>query len=84
MKLGIMQPYFLPYLGYFSLIKNTDYFIIFDTPQYIRRGWVNRNRILDAKGNPCYITVPVVAADRNTSIMDTEINYQEKWMEKIK
>lgn len=84
MKIGIMQPYFLPYLGYFSLIKNTDYFVIFDTPQYIRRGWVNRNRILDAKGNPCYITIPVVASDRSTAIMDTEINYKEKWIEKIK
>lgn len=84
MKIGIMQPYFFPYLGYFSLIKNTNYFVIFDTPQYIRRGWVNRNRVLDSKGNPCYITVPVVAADRSTAIMDTKINNKAKWMEKIK
>lgn len=84
MKIGIMQPYFFPYLGYFSLIKNTDYFVIFDTPQYIRRGWVNRNRILDAKGEATYITVPIVSTERDTVIKDIEISYEKKWLEKIK
>ena len=46
MKLGIMQPYLFPYLGYFDLINYSDKWIIFDTVQYIRRGWMNRNRIL--------------------------------------
>jgi len=46
MKLGIMQPYFFPYLGYFSLIKYVDKFILLDEVQYIRHGWINRNRIL--------------------------------------
>ena len=38
MKIGIMQPYFLPYIGYFSLIEYSDRFIFFDTPQYIHHG----------------------------------------------
>ena len=38
-----MQPYFLPYLGYFSLIKHTDKFILLDTVQFIRHGWIERN-----------------------------------------
>ena len=46
MKLGIMQPYFLPYIGYFSIIKHTDEFILFDSVQFIRHGWIERNRIL--------------------------------------
>ena len=50
MKLGIMQPYFFPYIGYFSLIKYVDRFVFFDTPQYISHGWVNRNRILKQDG----------------------------------
>ena len=45
MKIAIMQPYLFPYIGYFSLIKNTDHFVFFDTPQYIRKGWINRKRI---------------------------------------
>lgn len=51
MKLGIMQPYFYPYLGYFSLIKHTDKWIVFDSVQYIERGWVNRNRIIHPTKN---------------------------------
>lgn len=46
MKLAIMQPYFFPYLGYFQLINAVDTFIIYDNVQFIRRGWINRNRIL--------------------------------------
>ena len=41
-----MQPYFFPYIGYFQLINAVDEWVIFDDIQYIRHGWVNRNRIL--------------------------------------
>ncbi len=50
MRLGIMQPYFFPYIGYMSLIKNTDLFILFDDVQFIRHGWIERNRILKPSG----------------------------------
>ncbi len=53
MRLGIMQPYFFPYIGYFSLIKHVDEFILFDTPQFIRHGWIERNRIKNAGGGVC-------------------------------
>ena len=46
MKLAIMQPYFFPYIGYFQLIDSVDLFIIYDNIQYTKKGWVNRNRIL--------------------------------------
>jgi len=46
MKLAIMQPYFLPYIGYFQLIKAVNLFIIYDDVQFIKRGWINRNYIL--------------------------------------
>jgi len=46
MILGIMQPYFFPYIGYFALMRVTEQWIVFDTPQYIRKGWINRNRVL--------------------------------------
>jgi hypothetical protein len=46
MKLGIMQPYFLPYIGYWQLIKSVDVFVIYDNIQYTKKGWFNRNRYL--------------------------------------
>jgi hypothetical protein len=46
MKLGIMQPYFLPYIGYFQLIAAVDQFIIYDNIKYTKKGWINRNRFL--------------------------------------
>lgn len=82
-KLAIMQPYFFPYLGYFSLIKYTNKFIFFDTPQYIKKGWINRNRVLNDKGKWDYITVPVVKSARETPINKIEINNTIAWREKI-
>ena len=48
MKLGIMQPYLFPYIGYFQLINYVDSFVLFDDIQFINKGWVNRNRILSS------------------------------------
>jgi len=83
MKLGLMQPYFFPYLGYFSLIKNTDCFIFFDTPQYERRGWMNRNRIINANGEVAYISVPLNKAPQQTAIKDMTIDNSQKWGESM-
>lgn len=46
MNLGIMQPYFMPYIGYFQLIHTVDEFIVYDNIQFTKRGWIQRNRIL--------------------------------------
>ena len=46
MKLAIMQPYFLPYIGYFQLIGAVDTFVVYDNIKYTKIGWVNRNRML--------------------------------------
>jgi len=46
MKLGIMQPYFLPYIGYFQLINAVDKYVIYDDVNYIKGGWINRNKLL--------------------------------------
>ena len=46
MVVGIMQPYFLPYLGYWQLINAVDKFVIYDDVNYIKGGWINRNRYL--------------------------------------
>jgi len=83
MKIGIMQPYFFPYPGYFSLIAQCDTWVVFDVPQYIRHGWVNRNRILHPKEGWQYIVVPLEKHSRNTAIRDIRISRTVNWPEKI-
>ena len=57
-RVAIMQPYFLPYVGYFHLINAVDEFVIYDNIQYTKKGWINRNRIL-VNGNDRIITLPI-------------------------
>lgn len=74
----------MPYLGYVSLIKNTDEFILFDTVQFIRHGWIERNRILKPNGGWQYIQVPIIKQNgRETIIKDIKINNSENWKSKI-
>lgn len=50
--IAIMQPYFLPYIGYWQLINAVDVFVIYDNIQYTKKGWINRNRyLLNGKDN---------------------------------
>lgn len=58
MKIAIMQPYFLPYIGYFQLINAVDEFVIYDNIEFTKKGWINRNRIL-VNGRDAYITLPL-------------------------
>jgi WbqC-like protein family len=59
MKLGIMQPYFFPYLGHFALIAAVDEWVVFDITQYTRKSWLSRNRILRPAGGWTYVSVPL-------------------------
>lgn len=83
MRLGIMQPYFFPYIGYMSLIKHVDMFILFDTAQFIRHGWIERNRILKPSGGWQYMGVPLKKHEQKIAIRDIEINNQIEWKDKI-
>ena len=46
MKVAIMQPYFFPYIGYFQLINAVDVFVVYDDVNFIKQGWISKNRIL--------------------------------------
>jgi hypothetical protein len=72
MKIAVMQPYLFPYVRYFQLIDAVDVFVFFDDVQYLRRGWINRNRVLSkqTKAGWQYLTFPVV----KTNISRTLIN----------
>ncbi len=77
-----MQPYFIPYIGYFQLINAVDKFVIYDDVNYINRGWVNRNQVL-INGKPSMITVPLKDASQNKHINEIEVTSDEKWKEKM-
>lgn len=83
MKVGIMQPYFLPYLGYYALIKNTDKWIVFDEVQFIRHGWIERNRVLKPNEGWQYISVPLEKHSRDTLIKEIKIRNTDDWKERI-
>ncbi len=83
MKLAIMQPYFFPYLGYFQLIFASDKFVFYDDVNYIKSGWINRNRIL-VHGEARFFTVPLRGASSFVPINQVEINEQNhKWRRKM-
>lgn len=85
-SVGVLQPGYLPWLGYFDLVALSDVFIVYDDVQFDRGGWRNRNRLL-AKGEPEWITVPVKKRGHAfIKISDVEIidnNWQKKHLKKI-
>lgn len=85
MKTSIMQPYFFPYIGYWQLIFNSDIWVFFDSPQYNKRSWMNRNKILHS--NPesefQYINVPIKKHNKGEIIKNVQINNNEQWQIKL-
>ena len=73
MKLGIMQPYFLPYIGYFQLIKVVDKYVIYDDVNFIKGGWINRNNIL-VNGNKFMFNLILNGASSNKLINEIYIS----------
>lgn len=83
-----MQPYFFPYLGYFDLLHNVDLFVVYDTVQYIKQGWINRNRILHPnKSGWLYINVPVSRSSFENSyqtlIVDVKVSDSKPWKQHL-
>ncbi len=72
-----MQPYFLPYVGYFQLIAAVDKFVIYDNIQYTKKGWINRNRIM-LNESPHLFSLPLrkdsVYLDINKRSLSKEFN----------
>jgi len=70
----ILQPTYLPWLGYFEMLDASEIYVIFDHVQYIRKVYHNRNRIKGPNGE-IILSVPVKKAPRNTCIRDIQISY---------
>src|SRR6186713_976477 len=57
-RLAVMQPYFFPYIGYFQLIAAVDLFVVYDNIKYTKKGWINRNRLLQ-NGKDVMFSLPL-------------------------
>lgn len=82
MKVSIMQPYIFPYIGYFQLIDAADRFVFLNDVNFIKKGWIHKNRI--AVNNQVYtFSIPLIKASQNKLIKDTQVNYTENWQNKL-
>jgi len=82
MRIVVLQPSYLPWLGYFDQINRADVFVFYDDVQYDKNGWRNRNRIKTPQGWQ-WITVPVVTKNRfGASINEIEIDSRTDWAAK--
>lgn len=73
MKMGLMQPYFMPYIGYWQRINAVDVHVIYDDVNYIKNGWMNHNRIL-YQGEIKYFTIPLKGASPNKRINEVKVD----------
>lgn len=83
MKLAIMQPYFMPYIGYFQMIAAVDTFVIYDNIEYTKKGWINRNRILK-NGEPDTISLPLAKGSDFATVINRDLAATFHSKDKIK
>lgn len=72
MTLGMMQPYFFPYIGYFQLMQVVDIYVLADDLNFMKNGYIKKNSILD-QGAPTAILLPLVGASQNKLINEIEV-----------
>lgn len=73
MKVAIMQPYLLPYIGYFQLINAVDVFVVYDNIKYTKKGWINRNRYL-SNGIDAIFSLPIKKDSDFLDIVEREVS----------
>lgn len=80
-----MQPYFLPYAGYFRLMAGVDVFVLFDDVQFPRRGWVHRNRLRRDDGRLGWLTLPLAYSPLQTRISELAFHAdgQAQWEKRM-
>jgi RimJ/RimL family protein N-acetyltransferase len=80
---GIMQPTFLPWLGYFALMEKVDYFVLLDDVQLSKQSWQVRNRIRTSGAEKLWLTLPVKKHDLNTNLNEIKISDDKRLINKI-
>lgn len=82
MRLGIMQPYFLPYIGYWQLLAAVDRYVVYDDVNFIKGGWIYRNRIL-VQGRAQYMNVRMSGSSSFKKINEVQVNASDIWRTKL-
>jgi hypothetical protein len=80
--LAVLQPGYLPWLGFFDQVRRSDIFVLYDDVQYDKNGWRNRNRIKSPAGLPHWLTVPVHVRSLEQRLLETEIDNRQPWARK--
>lgn len=86
MKVAIMQPYFLPYIGYWQLLNHVDKFVLYDNIKYTKKGWINRNQML-RNDSPDKFSLPLRKDSNNLNISQryiSEVFEHEKFLRKMR
>lgn len=78
MTIAIIQPYIFPYLGYYQLVNAVDTFVFFDDVNFISKGWINRNQLLQ-DNKPYRFTVPLSKSSQNKFINEIQLADYNKW-----
>ena len=82
MRVTILQPSYLPWLGFFEQMHRSDQFVLYDDVQFTRRDWRNRNRIRVQEGS-VWLTVPVIQKNKyEQSLLETKIDNSTSWKRK--
>lgn len=82
LTLVVLQPGYLPWLGFFDQMRRADVFVYYDDVQFDRGGWRNRNRVKSTTGEPHWLTVPVRVSSLKQRINETEIDNRQPWARK--
>jgi hypothetical protein len=79
MKIGIMQPYFFPYIGYFQLIEAVDVYVNLEHVSFMKRSYMTRNQLK----NNTNINIPVLGGSQNKTCLEVEVLVDKKWFTKF-
>ena len=78
MTISIMQPTYLPWIGYFKLINNSDKFVFLDSVKFEEQSWQRRNKLIINNGKEKYYSIPYIGS-RNSIINKIIVNDKIDW-----
>ena len=81
-KVAILQSNYIPWKGDFELINKVDKFVVFDTVQFTKRDWRNRNKIIGTSGDPIWLSIPVKSKTNSKSLIKDICVVDNKWRHK--
>lgn len=78
-SVAISQSNYVPWKGYFDLIRSVDQFVVFDTVQFTKRDWRNRNKIIGTSGEPIWLTIPVASKNKSCALIKDIVVADQNW-----